>query len=244
LEDRTWLAEHPELTDPLVGALYIRLPLDRILSYAEERLSSSGALGSVVLEETDLAGGTFISTLPREVGVEQAVEHPDGGGKHFDRGRKLIRGHVVRADRSREPVHDDRFSCMTMLSEWLGSGPTHLVVFRDWYCDVEPGDRFTDARERYRRMGGALLTSGRECYGVIPPGCAEEPVAEDFVTGPEWSKLGFLTSHEGLLDGRNELTEPDLRALAVGLEGIVIGAYDGEGYVVWTRTNGDRWIAG
>jgi hypothetical protein len=70
-EDQTWLAEHSHLADPLVGSLYIRLPSDRILSFVEERLSRSGTLGEIVLEGTDLTEGTFISTLPREVGVER-----------------------------------------------------------------------------------------------------------------------------------------------------------------------------
>jgi hypothetical protein len=244
LEDQTWRAEHPHLVDPLVGTLYIRLPFDRIHSFVEERLSRCGRLGEIVLEGTDLTEGTFISTLPREVGVEKAVDHPESGAKHYDRGRNLIRGHLVRPDGSREAVYEDGFSCMTMLSDWLGSGLTHLVIYRDWFSDAGPADRFARALERYERLGGLLLTYGTECYGVIPPGAAERPVMTDFLNQLDWSKVGFLARHEKVLDGRSELTESDLRELAEGLEGIVIGAYDGEGYVVWTRTNGDHWIVG
>jgi hypothetical protein len=244
LEDQTWLAEHPHLADPMVGTLYIRLPFDRVRSFVEDRLSRSGTLGEIVLDETDLTEGTFISTLPREVGVEKAADHPGGGAKHFDRGRKLIRGHIVHPDGSREAVHDNQLSCLTMLSEWLGSGSTHLVIFRDWFSDTEPVDRFVQSRERYERLGGVLLTYGAECYGVIPPGAADEPVTMGFLTQFDWSKVGFLARHEKVLDGRGELIASDIRELAEGLEGIVIGAYDGEGYVVWTRTNGDHWIVG
>jgi hypothetical protein len=131
-----------------------------------------------------------------------------------------------------------------MLSEWLGWGSTHFVIFRDWFSHAEPPDQFTRAVERYGKLRGVLLTLGAECYGVIPPGAADEPVTMGFLSQFDWSKIGFLARHEKLLDGRSELTESDARDLAEGLEGIVIGAYDGEGYVVWTRTNGDHWIVG
>jgi hypothetical protein len=238
MRDRTWIAEHPHLTDPLVGTHYIALPAGRIRPYVEERLSRCGTLGAIVLQHTDLDEGGFISTVPREIGVDAAAAFPDSGGKSSDRGRNLIRGHLVHPDGSRTPVHGDRLSAITMVSEWLGSGPGHLVIFRDVFADRTQATRDPD------RDGGRMAIHDDGVYVVVPPGPTPEIVMSDFLRRPDFAKVAFLADLETLLDGRVSLATQDFVELAGALEAIVIGAYDGEGYIVWTRTLGDRWLVG
>jgi hypothetical protein len=81
LEDQTWLAEHPNLNNPVVGARYLRIPPEQILPFVRDKLSDCGTMGRIVLNQVVFEEGIFISTLPEEVGVEVAVTNPQGGGK-------------------------------------------------------------------------------------------------------------------------------------------------------------------
>jgi hypothetical protein len=86
MRDRTWLAQNPHLNDPAVGARYLALPIERIFPFVQDQLSGSGTLGRIVLQRVIFEEGSFISTLPEEVGAEEAVANPQGGGKALPSG--------------------------------------------------------------------------------------------------------------------------------------------------------------
>jgi len=246
LEDQTWRAEHPHLNDPAVGARYLRVPSERIVPFVQDQLSSGGILGRIVLDGAAFEQGTVISTLPEEVGIDAAVENPRSGAKLARRGRKLIRGHHVYPDGRRVPVHDDKLSVLTMVSEWVGSGPAKLAIFRYPILDAASPDELSRVSDQYEALGGWLTSHEGEQYIVAPPGASrDEELLRRVITNlPPWMQIGFLSQHERMFTRNSDLTVDDLTEVAERLEAIIIGAYDGEGYVVWTRTQGERWIAG
>jgi hypothetical protein len=152
----------------------------------------------------------------------------------------------VYPDGRRVPVHDDQLSALTMISEWVGSGPEEVAIFRDPLTDGTAPQEFARMSDLYKALGGWVTRYESECYIVIPPlASREEELLRRVVLGlPSWMHIGFLSRSKGLVSGSAELAGHDLVRLADGLEAVIIGAYDGEGYVVWSRTKGDHWLLG
>jgi hypothetical protein len=245
--DATFLAKHPQLADPAVGASYLHLRTEEPLSFLRTSLRLWGTLSRLVLERVDLSEGVVISTLPAEVGAEFAADEPQWGGKLSRRGRRLIRGHHVFPDGRREPVYDDRLSVQTMISEWLGSGANHLCVFGLPNAAPRVLPAWAPGLES---TGGRLVTFQEECYLLLPRTAAEDADALSKAilwAHTSWHTISFLTSLERAVRLPLTLSNVTIELLGMlidSLEAILVGAYDGEGYVVWTKTNGDKWLIG
>jgi hypothetical protein len=244
--DATFLTEHPDLIDPAVGARYLRLPTERLLPFIRTKLAHWGTLPRLLLERLDLEHGAVYSTLPAEVGVEVASSDPRWGGKLSRRGRRLIRGHHIYPDGRREPLYDDRLSAQGMISEWLGSEPGHLCVLGLPTNMPEGLPRSTAHLDSI----GTALSFEQESYLLLPSSAAQDSDGLSKAIRSahnDWHAIGFLGSSLPSVRPRSAHSSIDieqLESLSDSVQTIIVGAYDGEGYVLWTRADGDRWLAG
>ncbi|MBS1912961.1 MAG: hypothetical protein JST22_13325 [Bacteroidetes bacterium] len=90
-----------------------------------------------------------------------------------------------------------------------------------------------------QRETSGILTFGLEVYCVVQSCRADPDTIAAAIRGSDslWTHVGFLSaSLAGLPDeNRAALALEDLESIADGVEHIIVGAFDGEGYLIWSR---------
>jgi hypothetical protein len=85
---------------------------------------------------------------------------------------------------------------------------------------------------------GFQVFHGTEVYHVVRSDNASlAEVEQSFVDASSWLTIGTLSI--GIIDGltdRGELSLATLTDMAEKAQIVIVGAYDGEGYLVWERT--------
>jgi hypothetical protein len=222
------------------------LELGRVRPYIEEWLLKGWTLGRRFLESTDLSIGHVLTTLPSVVEVEAASTDLSFGGK-VPRGPWPLCGVLTHPDGQRTPTDDLEQGVLTFATDWLvGRRDGLLVLFYEIVPSAgPPGDQgraTLRSRERVR-----VGTFGRETYHLLP--------SQDFtdldriihavgnVTSASGKMLGLLATSSKLppVGVVTELDREFMDALALDTEAVLVGAYDGEGHLVWTRTQLERW---
>jgi hypothetical protein len=222
------------------------LELGRVRSYFEEWLLKGWTLGRLFLESTDLSNGHVLTTLPSVVGVEAASTGLSFGGK-IPRGPWPVWGVLTHPDGQRTPTSEPEQGVLTFVTDWLSSRRDGLLVLCSEIVPSAgpPGDRGRATSRSLERV--RVGTFGRETYHLL--------TSQDFtdldrvihavgnVTSASGKMLAFLaTSSEPPPVGVvTELDRGFLDAIALDTEAALVGAYDGEGHLVWTRTQLERW---
>jgi hypothetical protein len=232
---------------------YLRLQHESGLPFVRERLGLGKTLSHLVLDRLDFSEGTVISTLPEEVGVEAASSDLEFGGK-MPSARPPIRGYHIMPDGRRMPINGyfiypdgrkvflDKYwaPIQTMISDFLGRHPGGLCIFES---------QIRSARDTLDNAIGHLVFFGDEVYTILGAASVEAPEWVSMVISQNsgaWLQVAVLTSlpeAEDLPPHRGEFGQSQLEALAELTEAVIIEAYDSEGHIVWTRTNGERWLA-
>jgi hypothetical protein len=133
-----------------------------------------------------------------------------------------------------------------MISEWLGAGAPQSVHARP---PLYTPERLPRVAAHLDSIGEALSFE-QESYLLLPSSAAQDSdeLSKAILSAyNDWHAIGFLGS--SVPSGRPRSTPSSidierLETLSDSVQTIIIGAYDGEGYVLWTRAEADRWLAG
>jgi hypothetical protein len=203
------------------------------IGYIRECLSYGKTLARYLLEKLDLESGSVTTFLPPDVSEEARTQFKWGG--KFKRDPATFVYHTA-PDGSRtrmEPVPNTNPWLVSIVEAFLRGAEGRVCIFED--ALVRPSDPC------FSSLKGRLLIFGDEVYYFLSSEDREgkriaETVREAANVWP--GLIGALTSVAGeaaLSDEAREITAAQLRVLAESVEKIVVGAYDGESYLIWSR---------
>jgi hypothetical protein len=199
------------------------------VEYVMERLSLGKQLSRRVLARVAGARPTGAYTfLPPGTSPEAALQFEYGGklppvpvpgGEEY---RRLPDGSLARF--VRVPNTDD--ALVGRIEAHLASDVFNICLFED-----AVGSRSDPATERLR---SPTWFEGEDVYHAVPSGSAELDIYRAIRSAKSWLTAGFLTSiPSGLvIEGhRATLSAEHVRHMANHTKKVIVGAYDGEGYV-------------
>lgn len=202
--------------------------------YFRQALADGKTLSHCVLERTDLRQGRLFTLLPPGASTENLNDFMSGG--------KLLPSppdthvSVTFADGSPGgtlvPIPNANAELARHVEAFLKEGFDRLCILEDQMA--EPGDPAA------LHSPANVVVLGPELYYVLGNQDADVRVIEDALCHASSSiyppLVGVLTHGLAHSKNRRETTTAELRSFAERAEEIVVGAYDGEGYVLWSKS--------
>lgn len=201
------------------------------IDYVEQCLLDGNALAKAVLEVVPLREGRVLTCLPKGV-APTSLQDFRTGGKLPPPPVSEWR-HIERQDETllMIPVSPTNDWLVEHIKRFLRGGAKRICVFEDALKRV--GDPVLhDLSTRY-------ATFGKEIYHLILDSDAEDErilkVMRSARSVPTF--IGALTRWRGELptSHRISLAPATIHALAQAVDKLVIGAFDGEGYLIWNK---------
>lgn len=204
------------------------------IEYVREHLTYGSTLGKYLLSEKNLDKSTVITFLPQDVDVDQ-VSQFKAGGKVNPLHPEVHYFVTEDGSRFRMELKGNSFSHLAaVLAQFLRGNANRLCVIEEPL--MRPGDPgFPD--------GGRSIvkTLNDEIYYLLSGfGNIDKRAIQD-VVGKADRGFHFVCAMTSVPDGDMDLwrgrqiTPKTLQKLARGTESIVVGAYDGEGYLIWSE---------
>ena len=211
----------------------IALTEPKAVAYIREHLGYGHTLSSYFLEKVDLQTGYVTTGLPGNANLEKVYNFKYGGilptapesewrrviGKD---GRKFVM------------VPTPRFFSYTVeiISSFLKGGAGRICILEN--ATNKPTD---PVLQKYQSI---IWTHQDEIYHILGREDYSNKEIEKIINEAEalWTFVGFMTympSKEFLISSRYEIPLEELKALAERTEKVIVGAYDGEGYLIWHR---------
>jgi len=190
------------------------------IAYVKECLESGKTLAKLLLQTHDLNAGRAFTQLPASVG--------DAAAKDFDSGGKLPE--LYPRTTNLQPVPDSDFLVMPRINWFLSESSANICILED--SSATPTDPFLQSLStRYSAFQD-------EVYHLIcQPDNNSETITKTLRQASSWLTIGALTSapqEMGVCAQPGELELSSLTTLGEKTQEIIVGAYDGEGYVIWT----------
>jgi len=221
---------------------FVRLDLEVVMPFISERLARGHTLCQLVLKRVDFSQGKVISTLPEEVGAHVAGSGIQWGGK-MPSPWPEVRGYHIYPDGRKVPLlRDSRAPVHSMVCDFLGHHEHGLYVIEDHVSKA------SDPLNHPNRPAHLALF-GDEVYYILTASDAEDreklsrAISWNYYPPLTLSVLTSLEEGEELPPDHGQFEQNQLEDFATRTEAVMIGAYDGEGHIVWTRSFGDRWMS-
>ncbi len=218
---------------------YNEIKLDtEAIEYIKDRLADGKTLAKFLLEQRNLDSGEVITFLPPHANLERlknfsggVLPTPPPETHHYYTTPDGTKSVMV-------PVPNTRPHLVTIIQEFLKQGDGHLCLFE--HALASPADDFLsspdeqDLRVRTFEDDVYFLLIGNDLdrekidktiryvtsYLII--GVLVCPLEED----------NFLSLDQKIAYGK--ITHDELKLLAQRTEKIIVGAYDGESYLIWS----------
>ncbi len=203
------------------------------LEYIRECLAEGKTLARHLLERVDLESGTVTTFLPSDVSKEAASQFRTGGKLERDPETFVYR---TAPDGSRvrwEPVPNTDPWLVSIVQAFLRAAEGRVCILENALArPSDPGlSRFQSRLLAFEDEVYHVLLS-RELEGTeIARAIGEARCAYPPLIGV----ITFLAAEAGLPDEARDITSAQLRVLAERTQKIVVGAYDGEGYLIWSK---------
>jgi|GEM_PF-1123840 len=206
------------------------------VDYIRDRLAEGKTLAKFLLTRGDLDKGRVTTFLPSDADLSKI--------NNFSRGGVLptpppeTHHHYTTANGTRTlmvPVPGTSTHLAAMIQAFLKQGDARICLFES--AVAKPTDGFLstpDAKDL------CVLTLDEDVYFLLKENDDREMIDKTLRYTKSFRVLGVLVhlSEDKFLDEdsvRKELTLDELKVLAEDTEQIVVGAYDGEGYLIWSR---------
>jgi hypothetical protein len=202
------------------------------VEYIKTRLSNGKTLAHYLLKIQNIDSGSITTFLPSDVSMEQANKFQYGGvlpptpkskWRYFtaDDGRKYVMAPTPR---------EMRYLVKT-IKDFLRIDESRLCIMED--ALAKPNDPCVS------RLKSRLLFFRDEVYYIVYHSDIKPSYIRNTIEEAESipTFIGAFTSlpKEGnVFSDRQKISEDTLRVLAERTEKIFIGAYDGEGYLIWS----------
>ncbi len=187
------------------------------VDYIASCLANGKSLARLLAKTINLGAGRVVTYLPDWVSEERAAAFNSGffaggPGKEF-----AFAGGIIRPDLS------------AIIREFLAHGDAQLCIFEDQLA--EPSYPFVARRNL------PTFIHGDEVYLALAGGDQEDVsrVRATIHAARSWLFIGAMVSGVPFSELKNPLTDGDLLRLAEHTERLIIGAYDGEGFLIWTK---------
>jgi hypothetical protein len=200
-------------------------------NYMSSSLAVGKELSASLLRTVTFSTGVLSTSLPVEVTWEEANQFRVGGKLRSPRNGV----HMTSADGTGKAVPIPNLDDLI-----VSVVETHLRLERRAYCVFEdaiarPGDPWLE------RTHLALMMSREAVYYLLTSEDANRERIEATVrraksiSPPLIGALAFLPVDEQLPRADRALTDRDFSSIATQTESVIVGAYDGEGFVIWSR---------
>jgi hypothetical protein len=207
------------------------------VTFIKDRLANGKTLAKLLLRRGDLDGGKVSTFLPP--GVDEAA------ARKFDSGGLLLpptgetHRHYTTPDGTRSvmmPVSNTRPQLGVIIQEFLKQGEGHLCLFES--AVASPTDGFLSSPKLQELR---VLTSEDDVYFLLTRDDLD-PEKIDRTIRHATSHLvigvlAHLSKEDNFLPVAQKITDDDLKLLAERTQKIIVGAYDGEGYLIWSQTD-------
>jgi len=206
------------------------------VDYIRDRLAEGKTLAKFLLDRGDLNKGRVTTFLPSEADLSKV--------NNFSRGGVLptpppeTHHHYTAPDGTKTvmvPVPDTSTELAAMIQGFLQQGDARICLFESAVAKPTDGFLSTPNAKDLR-----VLSFQENVYYLLKRQDDREKIEKTLRYAKSFRVLGVLVhlSKDKFLDEdsvRKELTLDELKVLAEETEKIVVGAYDGEGYLIWTR---------
>ncbi len=195
----------------------------------ENRRVHGITLSRHLLTAVNLDAGVVRTFLPGDVEQDRLNDFEGGGVMPFPPESEWV--HITEPSGRKTvltPVPRDDSWVIAVVKEFLCSGPNRV------YIAEEPCSAPTESSVIFRQL--PHVTFGDDVYHFLAGRASELDIREGIKwTHLAWTFFAALTSFpEGTtMSNGQEIPEDYLRILAQRTEKIIIGAYDGEGYLLW-----------
>jgi hypothetical protein len=208
---------------------------ENAIAYLKKCLSHGKTIAKLLLERDDLDDGAIRSLLPKSVSREAVLDFESGG--------KLPRTNTVRVpDKPSLRIELKANSDPALAAEilkFLRNDAENLCLFEDALAAA--GDPFL------KSLDSRLWFYGDEVYHLITStDSVTEKILQAIRPARSWLTIGVLTDGppRNQYGDRGNLSFLDLNLLAQQAEKIIVGAYDGESYLIWSKPKVSpyRWL--
>lgn len=203
------------------------------VSYIRDCLANGKTLARYLLQRPDLESGTVTTFLPSDVGKEAATQFKWGGKLRRDPATFVYRTEPDGSRTRWEPVPNTDPWLVSIIQAFLRAAEDRVCIFEN--ALARPSDPVLSRSESrvlvfdnevYHFLSAADWASTIIAQAIREAGCPYPPLIGAMASAAD--EAGF--SGEG-----RQISSAQLKVLAERTEKIVIGAYDGEGYLIWSK---------
>lgn len=204
------------------------------IEYIRTRLGEGQTLARRLLEKVDLTEGAVTTLLPDDVSEEAARQLTWGGKLKVDPGNVHYlpgsNGRLYRVQR----VPTLEAELVSAIQSYLKGASCRVCVFEDDFLRAsDPG---------MESEQGRILPFGEEVYRAVSEASSEDEIAYAVqMVNSSWpaliAVLASLPSEQDLSSVMSKLGPDEFDLLAEHTDKIVIGAYDAEGFLTWSRSS-------
>jgi S1-C subfamily serine protease len=200
------------------------------ISYVKDCLADGNSLAKLLMQSHDLNNGRVTTYLPAEVSDEVAEEFRTGGKLPASSTRSPP-GEVKSSAKRLEPLPTTDSCLAGEIHEFLNLNEEHLCVFED--SSASPSDPFLQSLDTcYSVMGDEVY------HFILSTDAGDEKILRTIRRARSWLFIGVMSSaslKSGFFSRSGTLTISELKVIAEHAEKILVGAYDGESYLIWSR---------
>ncbi len=186
------------------------------LGYIKDILSRGNSLSHSVLTHVKFEEGEIITYLPKDTSIEDA--------KLFEYGGKLESPIINK----RQLIPNTNHYLSNIIKSYLNCSQKHICLLED--VQRKPNDFVTEIDDH------SLLLNGEIFYFLIAEDKKEKIERAIEIANNLWHFLGVASSLPyNISFPEGYISENTLNRIAINAEIIVIGAYDGEGFLIWHK---------
>jgi hypothetical protein len=208
------------------------------IEYIKDRLAQGKTLASLLLERRDLDGGEVVTFLPSNADLERISNFSQGGV--LPTPPPETHQHYTTPDGTKTvlvPVPGTSSHLVTTIQEFLKQGEGRICLFES--AVARPTDGFLSSPNAQDLR--VLTFEENVYYFLTEDDLDREKINKTVSYAISYLVIGVfaqLSKEDQFLPieqqiTRGEITLDDLKLLAERTEKIIVGAYDGEGYLIW-----------
>ena len=207
------------------------------VDYIRDRLAEGKTLAEFLLDRADLNKGRVTTFLPSNADLSKVNNFSSGGilsAPPPEMHRHYMTPHGIRM----VPVPNTSTQLAAIIQEFLKQGDVRVCLFESAVAKTTDGFLSTPNAKDLR-----VLSFQGNVYYLLKHQDNSEKIEKTLRYAKSFRALGVLVhlSKDKFLpfdedSAPKELTLDELKVLAEETEKMIIGAYDGEGYLIWSRS--------
>ena len=198
------------------------LDFDKTYPYIIDHLKNGHSLAQQISTNIDFRKGKFFTLLPNNAVLNRIYLYHQGG----------ILPSLGRLETARYanfwPIPNTDQQLIEFIYAYFLEHNSHELIID--HVIARTSDLHLDIK------GTDLITYNKEVYYVMTSSTAYPELIQELIetTGQAWYFLAVLTNHTL----RKEIDNKAWKTICAHITYVIIGAYDGEGYIFWQREEG------